>query len=97
MYRVDLAFQVRTRDYNPTRFARVAAKFAEILPWGSQTLNAQSAQDGIARVSAKVPAETPAQALRDVTRALELAAASENVGLDALGPTQSAHVERQSD
>jgi hypothetical protein len=86
-YRVNLAFEVLTRDYDPTRFARVAAKFADILPRGSQTLRAQSGtEDGTASVSAKVRDESPAQALRDVTRALELAAAGENVGLDALGP-----------
>lgn len=97
-YRVDLAFEVLTRDYDPTRFARVAGKFAEILLWGSQTLRARSrAEDGTASVSAKVRAESPAQALRDVTRALELAAAGENVGLDALGPMQRAQVVRQSD
>ena len=95
---MDLVFDVLTRDQDPTRFARMAAKFAETLPWGSQTLRAQSgAEDGTLRVSARVPAETPAQALRDVNRAVELAVASESVGLDALGPTQSAHVERQSD
>jgi len=97
-YHVNLAFEVLTRGYDPTQFARVAAKFAEILPRGSQTLPAQTGtEDGTASVSAKVRAESPAQALRDVTRALELADAGENVGLDALGPMQHAQVVRQSD
>jgi hypothetical protein len=97
-YRVNLTFEVLARDYDPARFARVAANFADFLPSGSQTLSAKSgAEDGVADVAAKLPAASLAQALRDVARAVELAAVQEKRGLDDLGPMRSAHVERTPD
>jgi hypothetical protein len=97
-YRVNLTFEVLARHYDPARFARVAANFADFLPSGSQTLSAKSgAEDGVADVVAKLPAAGLAQALRDVARAVELAVAQEVSGLDNLGPLRSAHVERTPD
>jgi len=97
-YRVNLTFEVLTRDYDPARFARVAANFADFLPSGSQTLSAKSgAEDGLADVVAKLPAASLARALRDVARAVELAVVHEENGLENLGAMRSAHVERTPD
>ena len=94
-YRVNLTFEVVADDYDPGRFARLAANFAACLPSGSQTLSAKSgAEDGLAGVVAKLPAASLAQALRDVAHAVELAVIQETSGLDNLGPMRSAHVER---
>jgi hypothetical protein len=97
-YRVDIVFEVLIRDYDPARFARVAAQFAAALPPGAQTLSARAgAEDGKAGVSAKVPEASPLQALRAVVRALDRAALNEPMGLDSLGPMLEAHIARQLD
>ena len=93
-YRVDLVFNVVERKYDPNRFGRVMTSLAELLPSGSQTLNAKSgAEDGKGGVSAKVRSLGPAQALHFVSRALELALAKEDPDLEHLAPIIDAHVE----
>lgn len=94
-FRVDLVFEVRTTDYDPHRFARMAERFAQLLPKGSQTLHAKAAdKDGLAAVAARVPAYTAARALHGVALALEMAASDEPAGLaGTLGDCCCAHVE----
>jgi hypothetical protein len=73
-----------------------AASLARLLPEGSQTLRIESAAaspDGLARVAARVSADGPAQALRDVSRVLEIIAA-EAGRLDDLGEMRRCFVER---
>jgi hypothetical protein len=94
-YTVALAFDVNTTDYDPGRLARMAEHFAALLPQGSRTLTAGAAVDGVATVSAYLPAEAPARALHAVATALELAASREPAGLDSLGELRRAVVELQ--
>ena len=96
---IDIAVEINATDYDPTRLSRVAARFAESLPPGSQTLNIASAQDGVGRLRVRVPEPTEGmpRALYLVATALELAVASEPSGLDSLGRWRTATIEREDD
>jgi L-amino acid N-acyltransferase YncA len=92
-YAVDLTFEVTTTDYDPDRLARMAAKFAKLLPGGSQILRVSAADDaGVAGVAARVPETSLASALHSVAVALELAASEEAKGLGSLGHMRRAVV-----
>jgi hypothetical protein len=95
-YRVDIAFEVAPQPPDPARLGRAATRLAELLPRDALTLRIEGATatpDGLTRVAARVHANGPAQALRDVSRALELIAAE--VGkLDDIGPMRRCMVER---
>ena len=92
-YTVDMTFEVTTTDYDPYRLARMATRFARLLPDGSQTQQVSSAVDSVAALAAQVPAESPITALRAVVTALELAATEEPGGLDTLGAIRRATVD----
>jgi hypothetical protein len=97
-YRVDIAFE-QLAEPEPRQFGQAVDRFVRVLPPGSEALLAESTAaraDGLARVAATVPAHGPAQALRDVARALELMAA-EFGGLDELGPMRRTVVEYVGD
>jgi hypothetical protein len=93
-YRVEIAFDLYVK-LEPAGLGRAVDRFVQLLPPGSETLAIESkdaSSDGLARVAAMVPARGPAQALRDVARALEVIAA-EAGKLDDMGPMRRTVVE----
>jgi hypothetical protein len=97
-YRVEIAFDLLAEP-DPKRLVGAAVRFVRLLPPGSEALVIESkaaGSDGLARVAATVPAHGPAEALRDVARAVEVMAA-EAGRLDALGPMRRAFVEYLGD
>ena len=97
-YRVEIAFELRGGP-DPDRHGQAVDGFVRLLPPGSEPLFAESpaaSPDGLARVAATVPAHGPAQALRDVARAVEVEAAE--IGrLEELGPMRRTVVEYLGD
>ena len=97
-YRVEIAFEVRGGP-DPDLHGQAIDRFVRLLPPGSEPLLAESSaasDDGLARLAATVPAHGPAQALRDVHRAVEVMAAE--IGrLEELGPMRRTVVEYQGD
>jgi hypothetical protein len=97
-YRVDIAFELLA-DPRPELLGRTVDRFVRLLPHGAQPMAIESkdaSADGLARVAATVPAHGPAQALRDVARALEVMAA-ESGRLDEVGPMRRTVVEYMGD
>jgi hypothetical protein len=95
-YRVDIAYELLAEP-DPEQFGQAVEKFVRLLPQGSQTLLVESnaaRPDGLARVAATVPARGPAQALRDVARALEVMAFELGL-LDEVGAMRRTVVEYQ--
>ncbi len=93
-YRVDIAFEVHHID--PARVTHLATSLARLLPEEAQTLRIEAAAaspDGLARIAAKVSAPGPAQALRDVSRVLEIIAI-EGGEFGDLGAMRRCFVER---
>jgi len=97
-YRVDIAFEVRGGP-DPDRHGQAVDRFVRLPPPGSEPLLAESpaaSPDGLARLVATVPAHGPAQALRDVHRAVEVMVAE--IGrLEELGPMRRTVVEYVGD
>ena len=96
-YVVNLTFDMSRRPYSePGEGLQHLARF---LPDSAKMRSAQAppggADSGLYTIDLSLPAATPAQALRDVARALELAALE--VDPDALGEVQRATIERQPD
>jgi hypothetical protein len=88
---VDISVEVITNDYDRASHARVAARFAANLPFGSQVLENRSATDsidGMGHARVRIPATRAGSvgALHAVALALELAVFPEPSGLDSLGP-----------
>ncbi|HEY7054077.1 MAG TPA: hypothetical protein VH496_18380 [Mycobacterium sp.] len=93
-YRVDMAFEVLTERRDPAAIAEIAARLAAMLP-GSRSLRVEGPRampDGLAHIAATVRARGPAQALRDVSRTVELIAAERGT-LDEVGPMRRTVVE----
>jgi hypothetical protein len=78
-YRVELTFDVGVGSPDNERFGRAVDKLVRVLPDGSRLLrvgDAPTGGPGVIEVAASVPAagRSSAQALRDVARAVDLAA-----------------------
>ena len=97
-YRVDIAFELRGGP-DPDLHGKALDRFVHLLPPGSEPLLAESSAaspDGLFRLAATVPAHGPAQALRDVHRAVEVTV-TEIGRLDELGPMRRTVVEYLDD
>jgi hypothetical protein len=93
-YRVDLSFAVAapvTKDH----LARYVTEFAKLLPDGSRIVSVGDvpAAEGVADVVATIRAISPAEALRDVARAVEASILATDGSLGAFGPLRLAVVE----